>query len=128
MVDILVFNLNLAQHIVPCLAATGFHLFKVATLQLAQVTLGLLFADERRCHLYVYLLATTGLEANDGASVVTLGLNGAFAYVAIGNGGLVGEGLVKLQYEIVFEVVGHATAIAGGITYNHVLFGKNFYV
>ena len=67
MVDIVIFDLNLAQHLVPTQATFGLDNFQIVFTKFLEVTLGLLRADERRGDAGVDLFATAGTKCYNGA-------------------------------------------------------------
>src|SRR3712207_7142514 len=107
MVDIIVFHLNAAQHIVPLLTALGLDFVERLLAQLLQVLLGLLVTYERRSHPGVHRFAPTGLESDDGSRVFVLQFGLTLRYMAVIGRGRKGEWLVKNNDKIVLEVIGH---------------------
>ncbi len=71
------------------------------------------------------LFSFTGLKADDGTCMSGSLFLLVFEYFTIGNCSLIGERFVEYDNEIVLKIVRHATAIAGGITDNFILFGNN---
>src|SRR3712207_394668 len=83
MVDIIVFHLNAAQHIVPLMTALGLDFVERLLAQLLQVLLGLLVTYERRSHPGVHRFAPTGLESDDGSRVFVLQFGLTLRYMAV---------------------------------------------
>src|SRR3712207_5556121 len=103
MVDIIVFHLNAAQHIVPLLTALGLDFVERLLAQLLQVLLGLLVTYERRSHPGVHRFAPTGLESDDGSCVFVLQFGLTLRYMVVVGRGRKGEWLIENNDKIVLE-------------------------
>ena len=114
MVDVVVLNLDAAQHIVPTLATLLLDGLERRTAHLLQIALGLLGRDERRRHAHYHLLAFLRLEAHHGLHVVALGL-AAMESISILLDAVEVELLVELHDEVVAEVLRHTAAVARGV-------------
>ena len=121
MVDVVRLHLDTTQNVVPCLASACLYFVERVRAKLLQVLKSLLLRDERRRNAHVHLLATAGLEAHDAAGMVAFGLNVSRIDMSVGNGGGIGEVLVKLHHKIVLEVMRYATRILCSISHNHAL-------
>ena len=118
MVYIIIFHLNTAQRFVPGLSSLFLDLFERQVAQLLQVEFCLLRTDERRGDTGMHLLASFGLEADDGSGVVDRCFRCSLLDLAISHCGFVCERLVKLDDKIILEIVGYAPTVACGVSYN----------
>src|SRR5690606_588740 len=118
---------HFTQFGVPLIGSLLFDGLKILIADFTKVELGLFVADERGCHLGLYLIAAVGdAESDDGPHVVGLYLQPAVYQRRIGKRADLRKRLVEYDYEVVFEVVGHAAAVACGITDDGILFRYDF--
>ena len=118
MIHIFIFHLNSAQRLVPGLSALCLDLFERQVAQLLQVEFCLLRTDERRGDTSMHLLASFGLKADDGTSVVDRCFGGTLLDLTINHCGFICERLVKLDDKIILEIVGYTPTVACSVSYN----------
>ena len=66
----------------------------------------------------MHLLASFGLEADDGTSVIDRCFGGTLLDLTIGHCSFVRERLIKLDDKIIFKIVGYAPTVACSVSYN----------
>ena len=111
MVDVVVFNFDAPQHIVPALAAFLLHLLHIVIAQFQQIPLSLLHRDKRRGDACRHLLATTGFERHNSTGVPLLGILRAQPFARHRHL----ERLVERDDEVVAEILRHTAAVADAI-------------
>ena len=114
------------QHLVPALLRTGFHRLEIGIADLGfEVVQSLLSGDERRGHARRHLLAAAGGEIDRRKGMFAFGLE-TFQFVLSVEYPKAAERLVEADDEPVAEIVGHAAAVARGVSYDGAAVGHDF--
>ena len=121
LVQITTVDLNLAQILVPGRFSLLDNRIETVATQLLQIDLCLLRTDKRGSHLRMNDLSLTGSETDHGTDMIIRLLLHTLAQASVREGCLISEWLIKLDHEIVLEIIGHATAVLRGITNDLVL-------
>ena len=119
-------DLDPPQHLVPALLRTGFHRLEIGIADLGfEVAQSLLSGDERRGHARRHLLAAAGGEIDRRKGMFAFGLE-TFQFVLSVEYPKAAERLVEADDEPVAEIVGHAAAVARGVSYDGAAVGHDF--
>ena len=111
-IHVIVLHLYAAQHLVPALATLVHDFVKAVIGQFLEIEFRLLGADKRGSDARMHLFAAACLKSDYRAGVVVLHLELSLIDLVLLHAGLIGEGLVEDDHEVVAEVVRHAAAVA----------------